>query len=507
LDKNAISINDLFFDFGHYLLENKLDCDGLDMKYLFVDEFQDTDATQICTFASLVQSIRASLFVVGDVKQSIYAFKGATDEAFDILDDKMHGRLTYFSLRNNYRTCANIMKVMEKYFFAWSRDGLLRYEESVRPFNQQIGSIEMEYVESKDSIPSQTIDAINRALNELELEVRSGRKKVNEKTKVAVLVRGNGKAAEIAELCREHGKTVVLNSDRPFFQSQAVRDFYAMISSYIFVDQPTYMYNYLMTPYAAYEGVVSVNEMEVLQGDQKALMEYLNQFSMNTNWYKYQREFRLRPVLSVIKDIVENENIIDNFIALDKVRMYGEGWTEAKKNRQALIDAKGYQLNLDKLMEMIQQRMDGEFVTLYDLYVYLSLMIATNRDEMEPDIDMEDDYTSVYIMTVHKSKGLEYDTVIMPAMNHGLEMDKRTTILVNDKKVGWYYKRDGSRDMGSVWFDELYKEAVKKGVAEETRMLYVAMTRAVNKLVLIVNNWDFYTSWSTLIRKVGLINE
>lgn len=507
LNENAISINDLFFDFGHYLLENKLTCDGLDMKYLFVDEFQDTDVTQICTFAELIQSIGANLFVVGDVKQSIYAFKGATDEAFDILEDKMQGQLHYFSLRNNYRTCANIMKAMEEYFIAWSQQGLLRYEEPVRPFNQDVGTIEMEYIANKNEVPTQIMQVINRALNELELEVKSGRKKVNEKTKVAVLVRGNKKAAEIAALCRKQGKTVVLNSDRPFFLSQAVRDFYAMISSYIFMDQPVYMYNYLMTPYAAYDGVISVNEMEVLQGDKENLMEYLNQFSRNTNWYKYQREFRLRPVLAVLKDIVENENIIDNYIAMDKVHMYGNDWTEAKKNRQALIDAKSYQLNLDKLMELIQQRMDGEFITLYDLYAYLTLMIATNREEMEPDIDMEEDYLSVYIMTVHKSKGLEYDTVIMPAMNHNLEMNKRTTILANDKKVGWYYKRNPSNHISSAWFEELYEEEVEKGMAEETRMLYVAMTRAVNKLVMIVNDWDNYISWSTLIRRVGLIDE
>lgn len=79
---------------------------------------------------------------------------------------------------------------------------------------------------------------------------------------MAVLVRGNMKATEIAELCRRHGKTVVLNSDRPFFLSQAVRDFYALISSYIFVEQPIYTYNYLMTPYANYDGSISVSEME-----------------------------------------------------------------------------------------------------------------------------------------------------------------------------------------------------------------------------------------------------
>ena len=407
LDANAISINDLFFDFGHYLLDKQLECNGLDMRYLFVDEFQDTDATQIRTFASLAKTIGARLFVVGDIKQSIYAFKGATDEAFDIFESEMKGNLCYYSLRNNYRTCANIMKVMEKYFFAWSDEGLLRYEESVRPFKKDTGEVYMEMVYKKDEIPVLTINAIDQALQELELDVRSGKKKVSEKTKVAVLVRGNKKAAEIADLCRAEGMTVVLNSDKPFFLSQAVRDFYAMISYYIFVDQPIHIYNYLMTPYAVYDDVISVTEMERLKGDRKALNEYLQKFTANTSWHKYQKEFRIRPVLSVIKDIVENENVIENYIALDKVRMYGDDWTEAKKNRQALIDAKSYQMNLDKLMEMIQQRMDGEFVTLYDIYAYLSLMIASNREEMEPDIEMVDDYTSVYIMTVHKSKGLE----------------------------------------------------------------------------------------------------
>ena len=507
LDANAISINDLFFDFGHYLLDKQLECNGLDMRYLFVDEFQDTDATQIRTFASLAKTIGARLFVVGDIKQSIYAFKGATDEAFDILESEMKGNLCYYSLRNNYRTCANLMKVMEKYFFAWSDEGLLRYEESVRPFKKDTGEVYMEMVYKKDEIPVQTINAIEQALQELELDVRSGKKKVSEKTKVAVLVRGNKKAAEIADLCRANGMTVVLNSDKPFFLSQAVRDFYAMISSYIFVDQPIHIYNYLMTPYAVYDDVISVTEMERLKGDQKALNEYLQKFTANTSWHKYQKEFRIRPVLSVIKDIVENENVIENYIALDKVHMYGDDWTEAKKNRQALIDAKSYQMNLDKLMEMIQQRMDGEFATLYDIYVYLSLMISSNREEMEPDIEMVDDYTSVYIMTVHKSKGLEYDTVIMPAMNGGLIPREQTTILVNDKKIAWYYKKNTSGHMNSVWYDELRKEAVRKGVEEETRMLYVAMTRAVNKLIMLVNNWDSYESWSSLIRKVGLIDE
>ena len=80
-------------------------------------------------------------------------------------------------------------------------------------------------------------------------------------------------------------------------------------------------------------------------------------------------------------------------------------------------------------------------------------------------------------------------------------------VLMNEEKAAWYYKRNFSEHMNSVWYDELRKDAVRKGMAEETRMLYVAMTRAVNKLILLVNDWDSYESWSSLIRKVGLINE
>lgn len=506
LDKNAISINDLFFDFGHFLLEGKLDCDGLNMRYLFVDEFQDTDATQIRTFARLVQTVGARLFAVGDIKQSIYAFKGATDEAFNILEEEMKGKLRYFSLRNNYRTCANLMNSMEKYFFAWAEEGLLDYEESVRPFKKDKGSVSMDFIESKYTVLDQTMSAIDDALKDLELEVRSGRKKVSDKTRVAVLVRGNAKAAQIADLCRKNGKTVVLSSDRPFFLSRAVRDFYALICSYIFADIPIYTYNFLLTPYAEFDGTISISEMEKRRDTENGVQTYLKEFVSQTQWQKFQREFRLRPVLSVVKEIIEETDVIKRFIEIDKAGMDCKEWTEARRNKQALIDAKLYQKNLDKLMEMLQQRMEGEFATLYDLYVYLTLMISTNREEMEPDIDMTDDYSSVYIMTVHKSKGLEFDTVIMPAMNGQLIPQENTTIMSDQSKVAWCYIRGNGDSMRSAWYKVLREEAVQKGMKEETRMLYVAMTRAVNKLVLLVNNWN-YESWSSLIRRVGLINE
>lgn len=506
LEKNATSVQDLFFDFGHYLLDGIISCHNLSVKFLFVDEFQDTDITQIRTFADLVEETGAKLFVVGDAKQSIYSFKGATDQGFDMIQ-RLLGNIKCFSLRNNYRTCGNLMKIMEQYFLAWSKEGLLSYDETVRPFNTNKGSVIMEFVEDRNSRDRQTIDLIDEALNELELEIRSGQKKQTDKSKVAVLVRGNARAAKLAQLCRQHGKTVVLNSDRPFFLSQAVRDFYAMISSYVFEEKPVYMYNYLMTPYASYEGTVSIQEMDMEKEDPEKIKYYLMDFVKQTQWYTYQREFRTRSILAVLKEMIADERVIQNYIAMDKARLTGTEWNEIKRNKQALIDAKIYQQNLEKLLEMLQQQSQSDFMTIYDLYEYLTFMIATNREEMEPDLETVNDYTSVYIMTVHKSKGLEYDTVIMPVMNGSIEPRKQTSFLTDQGKAAWFYEKKRSIKMSSPYYDELWQEVREKGVREETRMLYVAMTRAVNKLVLLVDSYGTYESWSSLIRKVGIINE
>ena len=505
LDKNAISINDLFFDFGHLLLDEKISCNGLIIKYLFVDEFQDTDVTQIKTFVNLVRQINACLFVVGDIKQSIYGFKGATDAAFDLLEKELQEKLKCFNLRNNYRTCANIMCAMEKYFYSWSDDGLIRYEESVRPFNSETGSMKMEPAENKNNKPDQIVNVISEALNDLEIDVRAG-KKVTDKTKVAVLVRWNSQAYKIAELCRNNGINVVLSADRPFFRSDAVRDFYAFISSFIFVGQPIYMYNYLMTPYADLDEVISIDEIEKLGKEE--ISEYLKSL-IPRSWYLYEKDFRIRPVLSVVKDIFKNGDILERYIAMDKADLSSGDKSEAGRNAQVARDARQYQRNLDKLMEILQQRMDGDFTTLYDLYVYLSLMISSNREELEPDVELNKDHTCVYVMTVHKAKGLEFDTVILPEMGVGLDPSEKTTVLVNDDKFAWYNLRNKNEQV-SAYYKELREEYCRKGQAEQTRILYVAMTRAINKLILIVNNSNRNNareSWSSLIGKVGLINE
>ena len=113
-------------------------------------------------------------------------------------------------------------------------------------------------------------------------------------------------------------------------------------------------------------------------------------------------------------------------------------------------------------------------------------------------------------MTVHKSKGLEFDTVIIPYTHRKFPSRYNTEILIDPatKKVGWNFVTDKKNpNMCNSLYAELKEKAVYKTKAEETRILYVAMTRAINNLICIVHPPKDADRWSYLIEEVGVDDE
>lgn len=84
-EKNMISLRDCMINIHKFVENNSIRSIGINYKYLFIDEFQDTDDIQIETILGLqkVFGNNCRLFVVGDLKQSIYRFRGATLSAFE----------------------------------------------------------------------------------------------------------------------------------------------------------------------------------------------------------------------------------------------------------------------------------------------------------------------------------------------------------------------------------------------------------------------------------------
>ena len=523
----AISVDDIMRDLQEVLQSDVLPKPDITMKYLFIDEFQDSDLSQIMVACLMIKLLNPALFVVGDVKQSIYRFRGATDQAFFVLKRDMQEMQIdspkEYTLVNNYRTSASVLNRMDQYFKVWGQMDQLQYDKPVIPFNQDPGSMRMVHGKKSSQMDTQAEDQIARiasdSLNELVARVEESGKPANEKTRVVMLTRSNNELRQLSRILRKNRIPAEIRRDGSFYASDAVRDFYVMVSSFLFSDEPKYIFNYLLTPYAGEIDPININDMEHLHGDYENLVSYLDRFLDQTNWKKYHKELRLRPVLAVLKEIQDDDALIDHYIQNSKARRRAQGWEENRCNAATFSDALQYQANLEKLMEILERNLSGDKVSIYDVYKFLKLNIATNREETEAEVvtDKEQSqnlYRTILCMTVHKAKGLEFDTVIIPFTNRTFPTWDQTEIIIDPvgRRVGWNYTGDKERKnrrlkypaMRNSLYAELKEIDAASSKREETRILYVAMTRAIHNLICIVPDSKNENTWASLIEEVGV---
>ena len=329
-EKEAITVDDIMRDLQEVLQSDVLPKPDVSMKYLFIDEFQDSDLSQIMVACLMIKLLQTSLFVVGDVKQSIYRFRGATDQSFTVLKKDMKKMRIEepleFTLVNNYRTSANVLNRMDAYFKFWGSIGQLQYTKPVIPFNKDKGKIQMIHGEYKDREDQQIAQIASRELDDLIRRVENSSKEANEKTRVVMLTRTNTELRRLAAILRKNKIPAEIRKDGSFYASEAVRDFYIMVSSFLFSEEPKYIFNFLLTPYAGEIDPINVNDMEHLHGDYENLVSYLDRFLEMTKWKKYHKDLRIRPVLAVLKEIVDDDALIDHFIVIlrrESVRLGG----------------------------------------------------------------------------------------------------------------------------------------------------------------------------------------
>lgn len=517
----GIAVDDIMRDLQNVLLKGNLPNPDFKMKYLFIDEFQDSDLSQIKIACLMIKLLNPALFVVGDVKQSIYRFRGASDQAFLVLKQDMKDMGIKapidFTLVNNYRTSKDLLERMDSFFIEWNKRDRLQYDKAVIPFNQTPGRIKMLYGErEEEAAEQQIVDVTNKELNALINLIENQGKTASEKTRVVLLTRSNKELYRLSALLRKHKIPAVIKRDGSFYSSEAVRDFYIMIASFLFCDEPKYVFNYLLTPYAGEIDPMNINDMEWLHGDKENLVAYLDRFLEQTTWKKFHKQLRLRPILSVIKEMMDDVSVVDNYILNLMNRKRAEGWEHERCLAATYQEALQYQANLEKLMNVLQRNMNGEKVSLYDVYNFLKLNIASNRSENEAEVITNDEqvkdlYKSVLCMTVHKSKGLEFETVIIPYTNRSIVTYPQTEILIDPvtKEVGWNYtgekknKKTMYTPMKNTLYDELKQKDLESSLKEDARILYVALTRAITNLICIVPQSRNEKTWASLLGEVG----
>jgi len=468
----------------------------MDIHYLMVDEFQDTDIVQVKFVLWLLDQLDFSLFVVGDEKQSIYRFRGADYTAFSQLEDGINDRnrqVIKKSLVKNYRTTTKLLNQLNPLFEQWGKD-VGKFHCSVNDRLEPVSTIN----ESSDVLAQFiTWAKLKDILNSL----------IDQET--AILVRSNQDVQQIVTWCNKNGIPCEGAVKGDFYRTTAVRDFYIMIQALINFKEESYFYALHRSPY----GANTLSNYEVLHrfNPEKRFVQDLFQSLPDwQKWQEYQNMLLNRPVLNVISRIIEEKNPAEVFARRRFKRMRTsnpqQNLSYHKKEAKALKTE--YQLNMDHLIYQLQKTFSDTVMTLNGIEKFLRLHIQTNDEELPQTTSREKRSHRIKCMTVHKAKGLEFDHVIIPTTDHQFLHPAHSQVLVSEDdghvKVGYQLivqKLTFKNDYLSL----LYSSEKSEIVAEETRLLYVAMTRAKKSLFVKVQDPDAQSmgirAWRDLLKR------
>ena len=199
------------------------------------------------------------------------------------------------------------------------------------------------------------------------------------------------------------------------------------------------------------------------------LVRILDEYFMlllGKKWNEIISDFETRPVLVVLREIYE---------AI-------KPWITYSNNKELQLD---YKSNYECLLEKITQKYSREYLTVNMIGEYLKINITTYQEEASRSKEIETDEVSIICTTIHKSKGLEYGTVILPYTSGDISSTYHSGLsvnCVNGKLIYSYGSGHGNMDYSDGYIIDTESMEQEK---EESRILYVALTRAIRNLVWV----------------------
>ncbi len=447
---------------------------GLRYKYLFIDEFQDTDDVQIDSFLKLQNVIKnIKLFVVGDLKQSIYRFRGATISAFDLIRTD-ESQWEEFSLTINYRTDKRLLDKVDGIFskmgsrgylpFLQGRDSLSSSIDTFLPAHDLITKLEYEGDE-------QRMDALFAEIERQKdiIKYLSTHHKLTSKDMmIAILVRDNWQIHDILEEAKVRGEFIETQVGGDLYQLTPALDLYKLVLALLNPRDPVCLFNLIDSNYIGID--LDIQGLHGLDREDQVskLIEVLNQYfigKLNRNWEQIISDTKIQPILMLLRNIYEG----------------CQPWFCYSDNEN---EQKFYKANYELVLEKIIKTYSVDYLTLNVIERSMHINIMTKQEELARNVENETDDIRVICTTVHKAKGLEYGCVIMPYMGMDIASMKKADLDVyveNDKLA--YGIRIGDEPNKKYNSNYDISQEQTERVNEESRVLYVALTRAIRNVV------------------------
>jgi exodeoxyribonuclease V beta subunit len=471
LPKRKKRTNIQYFDDLLLMLRNALQSDSGDFledairqkyKAALVDEFQDTDSIQYDILTRLFSFENSLLFMIGDPKQAIYSFRGA--DIFSYMKATQRAA-TKFTLVENWRTQPNLITAANTLFsnvrapFVFDEISFQSgkpAEKSDSRYNFTDAPLILWYLDSENfSTGDRLINkskAVRQIANAVSHEIRRltcGSSPV-EPGDIAVLVRTNQQAQLIKDALSTRNVPSVLYSTGNIFDTHEADEVEKILAAIAEPASSSLIKAALATDMI---GIRAKDLASIDNGSRRLLTHFARITKYHQLWdrYGFMRMF-------------------GNFLATEGVR----------ERLLGLPDGERRLTNVMQLAELLHQHSTQKRTGIAGLLKWL----AEQRNPQTPRLEehqlrLESDEKAVQVVTIHKSKGLEYPVVFCP---FGWESS-----LVRDAEFTFHDIDDNSQltlELGSASKKRHVAMAQNELLSENLRLLYVALTRAEERCYL-----------------------
>jgi exodeoxyribonuclease V beta subunit len=434
-----------------------------------IDEFQDTDPLQYAIFNQLYPDQETALLMIGDPKQSIYAFRGADIFTYMQARKKVSA---HYTLATNWRSSTAMVNASNALFHA--RSAPFIYDEDI-PFqavnaagkvdktpytiNGNIQAPLQLWVVEEPLKKAAYIQYFAKATAvHVHQSLTSNSYQIGDRglqpSDIAILVRDRNEAREIEAALRDKGISSVFLSNRDsVFKSIEAQELLYILQAIAEPTDERTMRSALAT------GIfhLTMHALDELCRDELAWEALVDEF------YEYRTYWEKLGVLAMLHHLLAVRKLAGVMLAF-------------QGGERRLTDL----LHLGELLQKASQETEG----LQGQIRWLSEQIAEpNQQSDEQQMRLESDRSRVTIITMHKSKGLEYEIVYLPFIS-----------CFKESKSLLYHDLQGATVLNVEPDDEIKSIIEKERLAEDLRLLYVAVTRAVHACYLGVADILYGTS-------------
>jgi exodeoxyribonuclease V beta subunit len=456
-------------DYGEQLI------DQLQKQYqaALIDEFQDTDPVQYDSFSRIYAKSGLPTFYVGDPKQAIYSFRGA--DIFTYLKAKSATEFEH-TLTTNWRSHPKLVSAVNSLFeqkeqpfiyqnipfhpvdSARDDDTILKVaggEQAALQIHYCVEDKPLAKKEMTQLVANSTADDIVSLLNmsqqgqatlkedDVERELSGG--------DIAVLVRNHRQANEIQQCLQQRGVNSVQQGRENVFASNEAVILEHLLLAVAEPNNDRRLATALITPLFG----LTANELNASQQDEQIWLTYIDVFhELHQLWLK-------QGFMTMFRHLMMEQTVQQRLLS------------ESNGDRQLT--------NLYHLAELIQDYCSRQKSAIEAVLNWLAEHRLSIEDEETAQLRLESDEQLVKIITIHKSKGLEYPIVFCPFLwDVNLRADKDEIIRFHNPEQD---------NTAQVAFVEPAISQAKAWVkieeqAEDLRLLYVALTRARERCVI-----------------------